>query len=53
MEKPGELLRDNPTGLLVLRDELVGFIASWDKEGREGKRAFYLETWNGNSILTG
>ena len=43
----GELLRENPAGLLVLRDELVGLIASWDREGREGERAFYLEAWNG------
>ena len=43
----GELLRDNPDGLLILRDELVGLIASWDKAGHEGDRAFYLESWNG------
>jgi uncharacterized protein DUF3987 len=48
VEKLGELLRENPTGLLVLRDELVGLIASWDREGREGERAFFLEAWNGN-----
>ncbi|MGH9960749.1 MAG: DUF3987 domain-containing protein, partial [Pyrinomonadaceae bacterium] len=49
VEKLGELLRDNPAGLLVLRDELVGLLASWDREGREGDRAFFLEAWNGNS----
>lgn len=49
VEKLGELLRENPAGLLVLRDELVGLIAAWDKEGREGERAFYLEAWNGNA----
>lgn len=49
VEKLGELLRENPAGLLVMRDELVGLIASWDKEGREGERAFYLEAWNGNA----
>lgn len=49
VEKLGELLRENPTGLLVLRDELVGLLASWDREGREGERAFYLEAWNGNT----
>ena len=49
IEKLGELLRENPAGLLVLRDELVGLIASWDREGREGERAFYLEAWNGNA----
>lgn len=49
VEKLGELLRENPSGLLVLRDELVGLVASWEREGREGERAFYLEAWNGNS----
>lgn len=47
VEKMGELLRDNPNGVLALRDEVVGLIASWDREGREGDRAFYLEAWNG------
>ncbi len=49
VEKLGELLLENPAGLLVMRDELVGLIASWDREGREGERAFYLEAWNGNA----
>ena len=48
VEKLGELLRENPAGLLVLRDELVGLIATWEREGREGERAFFLESWNGN-----
>jgi len=48
VEKLGELLRENPAGLLVLRDELVGLLATWEREGREGERAFFLEAWNGN-----
>ena len=48
VEKLGELLRENPAGLMVLRDEIVGLLASWDREGREGERAFFLEAWNGN-----
>jgi len=48
VEKLGELLHENPAGLLVLRDELVGLIATWEREGREGERAFFLEGWNGN-----
>jgi hypothetical protein len=48
VEKLGELLRENPGGVLVLRDELVGLIATWEREGREGDRAFFLEAWNGN-----
>lgn len=47
VEKLGELLRDNPNGLVVVRDELVGFLRGLDKEGHEGARAFYLEAWNG------
>jgi hypothetical protein len=45
--KLGDLLSDNPAGLLVYRDELVGLLASWDREGNEGDRSFYLEAWNG------
>lgn len=47
-EKLGELLRSNPNGLLVQRDELVGLVATWERDGREGERAFFLEAWNGN-----
>ncbi len=45
--KLGELLRDNPAGLLVMRDELVGLLVNWECEGREGDRQFFLEGWNG------
>jgi hypothetical protein len=48
IEKLGELLRDNPRGLLIVRDELVGLMASWEREGREGDRAFFLEAYNGD-----
>ena len=34
-------------GLLIFRDELIGLLASWDKEGRESDRAFHIEAWNG------
>lgn len=46
-EKIADLLADNPNGLLVLRDELTGWLKSLDKDGRETDRAFYLEGWNG------
>ncbi len=49
IEKLGEILQDNPLGVLVLRDELTGLLASMDKAGHEGDRAFYLEGWNGTS----
>ncbi len=52
VEKLGELLRDNPRGVLVYRDELVGFLKTLDQEGREGSRAFFLEAWNGTGSYT-
>jgi hypothetical protein len=45
--KIGDILVGSPAGLLVFRDELIGLLASWDKEGNEGDRAFYLEGFNG------
>lgn len=52
IEKLSELLADNPRGLLLYRDELIGLLSSWEKEGREGDRAFFLEAWNGDGSLT-
>jgi putative DNA primase/helicase len=52
VEKLGELLRDNSRGLLVLRDELAGWLRNMDKLGREGDREFYLEAWNGTGGYT-
>ena len=51
IEKLSELLNENPTGLLLFRDELVGLLASWEKQGHESDRAFFLEAWNGNNSL--
>ena len=47
VEKLGEILRDNPYGICVVRDELVGLLAAWEKAGHEGDRTFFLESWNG------
>jgi len=47
IEKLSELLNENPAGLLIFRDELIGLLASWEKAGRESDRAFFLELWNG------
>ena len=52
VEKIGDLLVSNPNGLLVVRDELHGWLASLGKKGREGDREFYLESWNGYSSFT-
>ena len=47
VEKISELLLENPSGILVHRDELSGWLRNLDKQGREGDRSFYLEAWNG------
>lgn len=52
VEKLGELLAGNPNGILVYRDELVGWLSSLEKQGHESARAFYLEAWDGNGRFT-
>ena len=47
VEKLGELMRDNPQGLLLYRDELSGWLYGFEKTGRENDRQFYLESWSG------
>lgn len=42
-----ELEKTNPNGILVVRDELTGWLSIVDKEPTD--RAFYLEAYNGNS----
>lgn len=48
----GELLRQNPNGLLVYRDEIVGLLTSMDREDQAEGRSFYLTGWSGNSPYT-
>jgi putative DNA primase/helicase len=48
-EKLHEILRDNPAGILMIRDELSGWFASLEKQGRETERSFFLSGWNGNT----
>jgi hypothetical protein len=52
VEKLGELLRDNPRGLTVLRDELASWIASLEAEDNATARGFFLTAWNGSSGYT-
>lgn len=52
VEKLGELLNENPRGLVQFRDELAGWLASLDREGRETDRGFWLECWGGRGPYT-
>jgi putative DNA primase/helicase len=47
-----ELLAENPAGVFVLRDELTGWLAGLERQGRESERAFYLECWGGDTGFT-
>jgi hypothetical protein len=46
------ILSENPVGVLLVRDELAGWLVSLDKPGREGERQFFLESWNGDRSFT-
>lgn len=52
VEALGEILIENPWGVLAYRDELNGLLRSLDKEGQEGARAFYLQGYDGNQAYT-
>jgi hypothetical protein len=52
VEKHGVIMAENPSGVMVFRDELVGLLENLDKEGQEGARAFYLESWDGLGSFT-
>ncbi len=52
VEKLALILKDNPQGVLLLRDELNGWLDSLTRSGREGSKEFYLETWNGQGSFS-
>lgn len=47
-----EKMRDNLPGVLVVRDELTGWLSGLEREGRQGEREFFLTAWNGDSPYT-
>jgi len=48
----GELLVQNPDGLLVHRDELLSLLTALDREENSEARGFYLTAWNGADSYT-
>ncbi len=48
----GEIISDNPQGVLALADELTGLLQSLDTPGQEAARGFYLSGWGGNTSYT-
>jgi putative DNA primase/helicase len=51
-QKLGDVLSNNPHGVLVFQDELSGLLESVSSPGQEGARAFYLTAWNGRQSYT-
>jgi hypothetical protein len=45
-------MNENPRGLLLIRDELPGFLAHMESEDHQSERAFYLEAFNGDGQFT-
>ena len=41
-------LGDNPNGIMIHVDEIIGLTKSFDKKGYETARSFYLTAWAGN-----
>lgn len=46
-EAMGQIMTENPDGLLCVRDELRGLLTSLQREDNADARAFYLQAWSG------
>ena len=46
-EKLGEVMSQNPRGVLVVRDEMKGLLTSLSQEEKAPARAFHLQAWSG------
>jgi hypothetical protein len=46
-EKAGEIMAENPGGITVLSDELVGFLRPLTRPEKAEARGFWLKAWNG------
>lgn len=47
-----EVLRHNPNGIMVYRDEITGLLKGMVREDRAEQRALFLTGWNGNEGYT-
>jgi hypothetical protein len=51
-EALGEILADNPNGVLAFRDELVSLLKGLDREEQAAARGFFLTAWSGTASYT-
>ena len=52
-EKLAKQLMDNPRGMMIIRDELAGWLASFNQYkagGKGGDRQFFLSAWSGAPV---
>lgn len=47
-----DILANNPSGLLLIRDELAGLLVEMERKDRQADRAFMLECFSGNGAFT-
>lgn len=52
IEAMSPLLKANPRGVLLARDELAGFVGNLNKYGGDGDAAFWLERYDGAAFST-
>jgi len=50
-EKLGELLEQNPHGLMIVRDEMKGLLSTLSQEEKAPARAFFLQAWSGGRYV--
>jgi hypothetical protein len=51
-EALGQILVDNPNGVLAFRDELVSLLKTLDREEQAAARGFFLSAWSGTNGYT-
>ena len=52
IEQAAVLMKQNPNGFLMFRDELSGWIQGFDRPGHEHERPFWLEAWCGGEYVS-
>ena len=51
-QKLGMLLQDNPSGVLMRKDELRGWLKDMSREEYAEARSFFVSAWNGDGFAT-
>ena len=52
VEALAEIMRENPRGVLIIRDELVSLLRTLDREDRAEDRGYYLTAWAAKQSYT-